>query len=263
MVGSSITILCYWHGKMATGLHGLTYEGANPKAIKVNYQVTYSELMDKIYSITGYSKQQVQIKIICRYPSSCMEYIPLPIEDQDTLNIILDVAKRPGIHCLELYLELKSYSIQRQVQQDFSTEPFSQLPIEEDTQVEDFRTNCDVLVGDKHQRLAIEDVLSLDSRIKRSNIGEQHSTEAVNEHVQHFVDDDPPEVNYTSTIEEIVMSEACNLLLDGADINNNLLNSDDEREYEESEPTDMLNEEAPVPDFTNIECVNKAIISSS
>ena len=99
---------------MTTGTHGLSYEGAAPKTIRVSYQIKYHELMDKIYVITGYEKHQVKIKIICRYPSTYKDYIPLLVEDHDTLSIVLDVAKQPRIHCLKFYWEITSIASDQQ-----------------------------------------------------------------------------------------------------------------------------------------------------
>ena len=62
MAGKNVTIFFYCNGRMTTGIHGLSYEGVTPKAIRVSYQIKYHEIMDKIYVINGYEKHQVAIK---------------------------------------------------------------------------------------------------------------------------------------------------------------------------------------------------------
>ncbi|KAI4296149.1 hypothetical protein L6164_036131 [Bauhinia variegata] len=96
--------MCYWNGRVIKGPHGISYEGAEPKPIRVSYGITYDELVDKIYGITGLEKEQFKVKIICRYPA-CREYISVPIENDESIDIMFDVARQPGTHCMELYIE--------------------------------------------------------------------------------------------------------------------------------------------------------------
>ncbi|KAL3510990.1 hypothetical protein ACH5RR_030391 [Cinchona calisaya] len=261
MAGASVTILCYWNGRMTTGLNGLFYEGVTPKAKKVSCRIKYNELMEKIYGIISFERQLVNIKIICRYPSTYKEYIPLPIEDRDTLNIVFDAAKRPGIHCLEFYLEAISRSDDEQGHPPsvFDTGPITELVTQEGTLVDDFQTNCDIVVRPRDQLLT--EIFSSYNGSGRSISGDQHSTEARNKQVQLVINDSSPEVNFTSTIEEIIPNESYDFLLYGTSIDNNSLNSDDEAEDEESEPEEPISyEEAPTSEFTNIEGLNSATI---
>ncbi|CAI0438537.1 unnamed protein product [Linum tenue] len=96
--------MCYWNGRMANGPNGIHYEGATPKPTRVGCEITYEELLDKIYMITGFDKLQFALKIICRYPA-CREFIPVPIEDNESIDIVFDVARQPDTNCLELYVE--------------------------------------------------------------------------------------------------------------------------------------------------------------
>lgn len=90
-------------GKRTSGPHGISSEGAAPKPIRVSYGITH-ELMDRIYGVTGFNKKPFKLKIICRYPA-CREYIPVPIDDDESVDIMFDVARQPGTNCLELYVE--------------------------------------------------------------------------------------------------------------------------------------------------------------
>ncbi|CAN1140418.1 Serine/threonine-protein phosphatase 7 long form homolog [Linum perenne] len=99
-----ITLMCYWNGRVSNGPSGIFYEGATPKPIRVSCEITYNELLDKIYGITGFDKLQFTLKIICRYPA-CREFIAVPIEDDDSVDIVFDVARQPETNCLELYVE--------------------------------------------------------------------------------------------------------------------------------------------------------------
>ncbi|KAJ0091143.1 hypothetical protein Patl1_14748 [Pistacia atlantica] len=67
-----------------------------------------------MYEITGFEWQQIKMKIICRYPA-CREFIPMPITDDESLDIVFDVARKPGTNCLESYLEREPASIDSQV----------------------------------------------------------------------------------------------------------------------------------------------------
>lgn len=104
MAKQGATLMCYWDGRMTSGPHGISYEGATPKPIRVSFGITHNELLDKIYGVTGFDKQHCNLKIICRYPA-CREYIPVPIDDDESIEIMFDVARQPGTNCMELYLE--------------------------------------------------------------------------------------------------------------------------------------------------------------
>ncbi|KAJ0030831.1 hypothetical protein Pint_14549 [Pistacia integerrima] len=86
MARENVTLMCYWNGRITNGAQGITYEGAVPKPTR----------------------------IICRYPA-CREFIPVPIVDDESLDIVFDVARKPGTNCLELYLEREPASKDSQV----------------------------------------------------------------------------------------------------------------------------------------------------
>lgn len=114
MARENVTLLCYWNGRITNGAQGITYEGAVPKPTRVSYETTHNELLEKMYEITGFDRQQIKMKIISRYPA-CREFIPVLITDDESLDIVFDVARKPGTNCLELYLEREPASIDSQV----------------------------------------------------------------------------------------------------------------------------------------------------
>lgn len=128
MARQGVTLMCYWNGRVTSGAHGISYEGATPKPIRVSYGITYNELLDKIYGVTGFDKHQFKLKITCRYPA-CREYIPVPIDDDESIDIMFDVARQPGTNCMELYLERVSKPIENQVNVTVPAERVS-VPIE-------------------------------------------------------------------------------------------------------------------------------------
>ncbi|KAJ0090196.1 hypothetical protein Patl1_14731 [Pistacia atlantica] len=67
-----------------------------------------------MYEITGFHWQHIKMKIICSY-LACREFIPVPITDDESLDIVFDMAQKPGTNCLELYLEREPASIDSQV----------------------------------------------------------------------------------------------------------------------------------------------------
>jgi len=115
MARQGVTLMCYWNGRMTNGPHGISYEGAAPKPIRVSYGITHNELLDKFfYRVTGFDKRQIKLKITCRYPA-CREYIPVPIDDDESVDIMFDVARKPGTNCMELYLARDLVRFENQV----------------------------------------------------------------------------------------------------------------------------------------------------
>ncbi|KAL6547561.1 hypothetical protein OROHE_009266 [Orobanche hederae] len=78
MARENIIILCYWNGSVTSSSSGIGYEGATPKPIRVSSRVSYKDLVDKLYSITGFDRLRTRIKITYRYPRNPQDYIPLP-----------------------------------------------------------------------------------------------------------------------------------------------------------------------------------------
>ncbi|XP_031266290.1 uncharacterized protein LOC116124689 isoform X1 [Pistacia vera] len=114
MARENVTLMCYWNGRITNGAQGITYKGAVPKPTRVSYETTHNQLLEKMYEITGFHQQHIKMKIICRYPA-CQEFILVPITDDESLDIVFDVAQKPGTNCLELYLEREPASIDSQV----------------------------------------------------------------------------------------------------------------------------------------------------
>ncbi|KAL3502741.1 hypothetical protein ACH5RR_037190 [Cinchona calisaya] len=99
------------------------------------------------------------------------------------------------------------------------------------------------------------------NEIGRRILEYRHSTEARNENAQPVLYNCSLEVNFTSTIEEIVANENYDLLLYNTSINNSLLNSDGEAEGEDIEQGESISYEEPLSSkFTNIEGVTNATI---
>ncbi|XP_031266286.1 serine/threonine-protein phosphatase 7 long form homolog isoform X2 [Pistacia vera] len=114
MARENVTLMCYWNGRITNGAQGITYEGAVPKPTRVSYKTTHNQLLEKMYEITGFDRQLIKMKIICRY-LACREFIPVPIADDESLDIVFDMARKPGTNCLELYLEREPASRDSQV----------------------------------------------------------------------------------------------------------------------------------------------------
>ncbi|KAJ0030826.1 hypothetical protein Pint_14547 [Pistacia integerrima] len=80
MARENVTLMCYWNGRITNGAQGITYEGAVPKPT--------------------------------RYPTR--EFIHAH-HDDESLDIVFDVARKPGTNCLELYLEREPASKDSQI----------------------------------------------------------------------------------------------------------------------------------------------------
>ncbi|KAL6315411.1 hypothetical protein AAG906_000524 [Vitis piasezkii] len=73
--------------------------------IKVFHGTTYDGLLDKIYATTAIDRQNFELNIICRYPISSQEYKPIPIKNDEGVELLLEVPSRSGVYCVEIYLE--------------------------------------------------------------------------------------------------------------------------------------------------------------
>ncbi|XP_043693412.1 uncharacterized protein LOC122643903 [Telopea speciosissima] len=111
MADRMVTLMCRWNGKITTASLGLDYEGGKLKGIRVNHNISHSELLDKMYEITGYDRRQFDIKITCRYPVS-RGYIAYMIDDKDSTEIMLELGRHPDVHAVELYLENEALHIE-------------------------------------------------------------------------------------------------------------------------------------------------------
>ena len=63
----------------------------NVLPIKVFHGTTYAGLLDKIYATTDINRQSLELNIICRYPISCKEYKPIPIKNDEGVELMLEV----------------------------------------------------------------------------------------------------------------------------------------------------------------------------
>lgn len=138
MARQGVTLMCYWNGRMINGPYGVSYEGVAPKPIRVSYGITHNELMDKIYGVTGFNKKQFKLKIICRYPA-CREYISVPIDNDESIDIMFDVARQPGTNCTEFYIEKEASHIDSQVNINESIPIDNQACMMKQTQINDIK----------------------------------------------------------------------------------------------------------------------------
>nr|KAJ0206620.1 hypothetical protein LSAT_V11C500279080 [Lactuca sativa] len=110
MTSKFVTFLCYRDGKIYDGKEGITYDKSPSKAIKVQRGIKFNDLVNQIYFATSIDKQQYHIKVICRYPSvvgKVMKYIPLPIKDDNDVEIMFDVLSlHQELSNIDLYLEI-------------------------------------------------------------------------------------------------------------------------------------------------------------
>ncbi|XP_023765763.1 uncharacterized protein LOC111914214 [Lactuca sativa] len=110
MTSKFVTLLCYRDGKIYDGKEGITYNKSPSKAIKVQCGIQFNDLINQIHFATSIDKQKYGIKVICRYPSvvgKVMKYIPLPIKDDNDVEIMFDVLSlHQELSNIDLYLEV-------------------------------------------------------------------------------------------------------------------------------------------------------------
>ncbi|KAL6560408.1 hypothetical protein OROGR_003967 [Orobanche gracilis] len=261
MARDIITLLCYWNGRIVSGPRGISYEGATPKPIKVSNRLNYIDLMDKMYTVTGFNKQHTCIKVTCRYPSNFQDYIALPIEDDDTVSVVFDVTKRPEISCIEFFLEMFPVKTQHSPNVPLLKYPntFTQLLTQELGFLDhDFDLNNDEFGEEQFRRDVIP---SNDNFIE----GQRHrhlSVAIENCHLPNASTSTGSVSNISRCpIEEVVACEANRYVINGIQINNDLL----EEIIEETgggmneEDIVMIYEDAPGDEFTNIDRINDAV----
>ncbi|KAJ9693755.1 hypothetical protein PVL29_009624 [Vitis rotundifolia] len=108
MAATGVAVHLYWNGTAKTEKYDVVYEGDAMKVmpIKLNYGTTYAGLLDKIYATTGIKRNDFELNIICRYPISSREYKPIPIKNDEAVELMLEVPCRSSrVYCVEIYLE--------------------------------------------------------------------------------------------------------------------------------------------------------------
>ena len=109
MAAIGVAVNCYWSGIVKKEQNDVVYEGAqmNVLPIKVFHGTTYAGLLDKIYAATTIDRWTFEFNIICRYSISSQEYKPIPIKNDEGVELMLEVPSRAGVYCVEIYLEEK------------------------------------------------------------------------------------------------------------------------------------------------------------
>ena len=108
MAATDVAVHLYWNGRVKTKKYDVVYEGGDMKVmpIKLNHGTTYFGLLDKIYATTGIKRTDFELNIICRYPISSREYKPIPIKNDEAVDLMLEVPCRSfRVYCVEIYLE--------------------------------------------------------------------------------------------------------------------------------------------------------------
>uniref|UniRef100_A0A5B6YKS2 Uncharacterized protein n=1 Tax=Davidia involucrata TaxID=16924 RepID=A0A5B6YKS2_DAVIN len=110
MTNIRATVLCHWGGEMLDGKDGLSYNMNCKNCLKLNQGLTYSQLLDRIYSTMQLEREENRVKMTCRFPTITREqqlsYMPLLIEDDDSVEAMLDVFfLNRGFFSVDLYVE--------------------------------------------------------------------------------------------------------------------------------------------------------------
>ncbi|KAJ9676422.1 hypothetical protein PVL29_025105 [Vitis rotundifolia] len=133
MTAAGVAVHCYWNGRVKKEKGDVDYEGENVNImpVKLNYGTTYAELLDKIYTITGIDRWGFELNIICRYPISSREYKPIPIKNDEAVELMLEVPIRSGVYCVEIYLETnavnKPFHVEANAPANVQISPLSHL----------------------------------------------------------------------------------------------------------------------------------------
>ncbi|KAJ9693756.1 hypothetical protein PVL29_009625 [Vitis rotundifolia] len=107
MAATDVAVHLYWNGRVKTKKYDVVYEGddMNVMPIKLKHGTTYFGLLDKIYATTGIRRHDGW-NVVCRYPISSREYKPIPIKNDEAVDLMLEVPCRSfRVYCVEIYLE--------------------------------------------------------------------------------------------------------------------------------------------------------------
>ncbi|PWA46395.1 MuDR family transposase [Artemisia annua] len=111
MAQKFVTLVCYWGGEICDGPEGVAYNNFPKKAIKVRCGVKYNEFIDQVQIATSIDKLRSRINVICRYPTvvgKVMRYVPLPIADDNDVEIMFDVfSLHQELSSIDVYLEVQ------------------------------------------------------------------------------------------------------------------------------------------------------------
>ncbi|MQL83838.1 hypothetical protein Taro_016340 [Colocasia esculenta] len=104
MTGSNISLMCYYDGVLHIEDHKPQYEGGIVRILRVKKDTSFTELMRKLYILTKYDERHVKIGITCKWPTSMGEYIPVRVEDDETVESMFDLYPS-HVSTVQLYLE--------------------------------------------------------------------------------------------------------------------------------------------------------------
>ncbi|XVF53456.1 hypothetical protein PTKIN_Ptkin05aG0100700 [Pterospermum kingtungense] len=262
MSGRDIPIFCYWNGSIKEESNGLCYNGPPSRAIKIKHKTKFNKLLDEMYCITGFDRQQARLNLVCRYPtivqSSMIKYIRLTVMDDGSVDIMLEIPSiHPSISNVELYLEVESVPIEpvKQESQSMGFVPVTQLPTQ-DHDILPNHANNSFSPGSEHIRGRQFSINSNILELSNCRTNSQYDRDT--------------SINLTA-VKQLVYFEPDDIFND-TNVNNRLLEEENE-EHEEKEDFEEVNLETnhatlevPLHDpnmtfFTNIDLVNDAATS--
>ncbi|XP_072995251.1 uncharacterized protein [Typha latifolia] len=111
MAHRSVSLACYWGGRVVRKADGVNYDGGMRKLVKVNRSSTYEHLLEKLYNITKLDRQQWDLKLLFRLPTyRGGRFESMPIDDDEAVDAMLDLPQQLGI-LVELYIEVRQCNL--------------------------------------------------------------------------------------------------------------------------------------------------------
>ena len=109
MSASTITVICYYKGKLLRIEIDVKYEGRKARIIPLDVPVecTFEQLIDMIYTSTTIDKQRFKLVLNCKYPlKSGNRFQPFSIWNDSSVCQMLNLVNTTTIEDIELYVEV-------------------------------------------------------------------------------------------------------------------------------------------------------------
>jgi len=109
MGSKHVCLMLYWGGEIINGKQGWTYDKPHGSDIILKEGSSYSELVDKVFSLMANDSTPFTLKIICRCPlfvtTTTCNYFLHEIKDNGSLEFAMaTIFNVPFVNAIDLYI---------------------------------------------------------------------------------------------------------------------------------------------------------------
>lgn len=98
-------IYCHWGGEILQSSGDVTYKGGERKFGFVNCQMSYDEVLSKVYDLMRCDSRYVELKLLMRYPMMSGSYEAIPLDDDNSLKAMLIAMSQTQSTTMQLFIE--------------------------------------------------------------------------------------------------------------------------------------------------------------